>query len=194
MIQAFEMKNIPLLVDVVRPLWAPHVGDEAFMRFNVEYIIRNNLFENDLRYELNDEQGEFCASAFFARKGDTCAVQNWFESESKAFSSDLLKASEMSRTYLELMDKKTFALMNDDDIKLSLYISRKKGCGSLLLNQILPNFKERGFKNLYLWTDVECNWQWYTEHGYELICEESYEPFSDKDYDYKTFIFKKALT
>ena len=80
----FEMKNIPLVLDVVTPLWCPSLGDETFKRFNVEYIMRNNLFDNDFHYELleqNEQTGadEFCAMAFFARKGDVCRAQEWFD-------------------------------------------------------------------------------------------------------------------
>ena len=70
-IQPFEMKNIPYLLDVVVPLWSPSLGDDAFKRFNVEYIIRNNFYHNDLHYQLVEDDS-FCASAFFVRKGDVC--------------------------------------------------------------------------------------------------------------------------
>ncbi len=194
----FEMKNIPLVLDVVTPLWCPHLGDETFKRFNVEYIMRNNLFDNDLHYELlesNEQTGkeEFCAMAFFARKGDVCRAQEWFDVESKKFPADWLRASQMSRIYIELMDQKTFAMMKDDDIKLTLYVSRKKGSGSKLLNELCRRFKGQGYKNLYLWTDCECTWEWYTDHGYELVDKDVYEPFSSEDEDYMTYIFKKAL-
>lgn len=197
-IQPFEMKNIPLVLDVVTPMWCPPLGDETFKRFNVEYIMRNNLFDNDFHYELlewNEEAGadEFCAMAFFARKGDVCRAQEWFDVESKKFPSDWLVASQMSRTYIELMDQKTFDMMNQDDIKLTLYISRKKGCGSKLLNELICRFKNQGYKNLYLWTDCECNWEWYTDHGYELVAQDVYEPFSHEDEKYMTYIFRKAL-
>ena len=140
-IQPFEMKNIPLVLDVVAPMWCPPLGDETFKRFNVEYIMRNNLFDNDFHYELleqNEQTGadEFCAMAFFARKGDVCKAQEWFDVVSKKFPSDWLVASQMSRTYIELMDQKTFDMMNKDDIKLTLYVSRKKGCGSKLLRNV----------------------------------------------------------
>ena len=197
-IQPFEMKNIPHVLDVVTPLWSPSIGDEIFKRFNVEYIMRNNLFDNDLRYEIlerNEQTGqeEFCAMAFFARKGDVCRTQEWFDVESKKFPSDWLVASQMSRTYIELMDQKTFGMMNEDDIKLTLYVSRKKGSGSKLLNELISRFKEQGYKNLYLWTDCECTWEWYTDHGYELIAQDVYKPFSSEGEDYMTYIFKKAL-
>ncbi len=45
-IQPFDMNNIPLFLDVLVPLWSPPFGDAEFKRFNVEYIMRNNIFEN----------------------------------------------------------------------------------------------------------------------------------------------------
>ncbi len=191
-IECFDMKHIPLLVDEVEPLWSPSLGDRPFKRFNVEYIIRNNIFDNDLRFQLTEDEA-FCAAAFFARKGDVCSASEWFKEKSVLFPSDFLVASDMSRTYLELMDKKTFVLMNDDDIKLSLYISRKKGYGSRLLDAVCTQLKDSGYKNLFLWTDVECNWEWYVHHGYTLLNEDIYQPFSSEGYGYKTFIFQKAL-
>lgn len=187
----FEMKNIPQILDVVVPMWSPHVGDADFKRFNVEYIVRNNIFENDMRFELL--AGEFCSAAFFARKGEVCKAAEWYDVESKKFPAELCVASEMSKTYIELMDKKTQALMNDDDIQLTLYVSRKPGCGSLLLNELCARLKSSGYKNLYLWTDIECNWEWYVKKGYELMQQESYEPFCEEHEDYKTFIFRNSL-
>ena len=91
------------------------------------------------------------------------------------------------------MDEKTRAFMNDDDIQLTLYVSRKKGCGSKLLNELCEKLKAQGWKNLYLWTDCECNWQWYTDHGYELLSADVYKPFSSDNEDYLTYIFRKKL-
>lgn len=192
-IQPFEMKNIPHILDVVVPLWSPPTGDPDFKRFNVEYIIRNNYFENELHYQLVDERNQYCASAFFARKGEICKAEDWFALESKKYSEELLISSEMSRAYIEMMDKKTFEMMNQNDIKLTLYISSKKGCGSKLLNELCRGFKKQGYKKLYLWTDCECNWEWYTNHGYELVSEDVYEPFSSDDEDYMTYVFRKEL-
>ena len=203
----FNMKNLPLVVDVVLPLWAPPVGDDEFKRFNVEYIVRNNISENDYRFELIEDAGTngtgattvttapdpFLAAAFFTRKGDPCAVNRWYEKVSARFSTELRQASNMSRTYLTLMDERTLNLMNDDDIKLSLFVSRKPGAGSRILSQTCKILKAQGWKKLYLWTDCDCNWQWYTKHGFELVKEDSYEPFSSKEEAYKTYIFRKAL-
>ncbi len=196
----FNIRNLPFIVDVVEPLWSPPVGDALYKRFNVEYIVRNNIAENDYRFELVEEQGQkeeiinnLLAAAFFARKGDSSLVEEWFKANSGRFSPELLKASDMSRTYLTMMDNRTLSLMNDDDIKLSLFVSRQAGAGSEILQQTMQLLRKQGWKNLYLWTDIDCNWQWYPKHGFTLVEEASYEPFSKENEDYKTYIFKRKL-
>ena len=194
-IQPFEMKNIPLMLEVVVPMWSPPVEDMTFRRFYVEHIIRNNCFENEYRFQLLDRtNSEFCAMAFFARKSDVCKTEDWYAKESKKFPPELLRSTLLGKSYIELMDEKTRAYMTDDDIQLTLYISRKKGCGSKLLNELCDRLRNQGYKNLYLWTDCECDWQWYTDHGYELVSKDVYEPFTEQDgEDYLTYIFKKKL-
>ena len=189
----FSMQQLPLVVDVVVPLWSPPVGDAAFKRFNVEYIVRNNIAENDYRFGLTDADGTLLAAAFFARKGDTSSVDAWFARESQRFPAEWRAASGMSRTYLSLMDERTLSLMTGDDIKLSLFVSRKPGAGSRILKQTCSRLRAEGWKNLFLWTDCDCNWQWYGKHGFTLLQEDRYEPFSSEHEDYKTYIFQKEL-
>ena len=187
------MKNIPLGLDVLVPLWSPPVGDAEFKRFNVEYIVRNNIFENEYNYQLVDESGAILAAAFFARKGDENHAAEWFAKNSARFPDNLKIASGMSRTYIELMDSRTFDCMNSDDIKLSLFVSRKRGCGAMLLNAICEQLRAQGWKDLYLWTDCDCNWHWYETHGYSLVRKDLYEPFSDEHEEYWTYVFRKQL-
>lgn len=212
-IQPFDMKNIPLMLEVVVPMWSPPLEKMSFRRFYVEHIIRSNYFENEYHYQLvekavgpglheglHDElrdtssTGEFCAMAFFARKNDICKADDWFNLESKKFPQNLQRSMQKGKLYIELMDEKTRAFMKDDDIQLTLYISRKKGCGSKLLNELCDRLRAQGWKNLYLWTDCECDWEWYIDHGYELVAKDIYEPFTEQNgEDYLTYIFKKAL-
>ena len=194
-LEPFKIENLPLVVDVVAPLWFPPVGNDEFKRFNVEYIVRNNICENDYRFQLVDEnaQNEIFSAAFFARKGDFSIVEKWFSHESQRFPKEWLAASAMSKAYLTMMDKRTLEIMNDDDIKLSLFVSRKPGAGSQILEKSCEKLRAQGWKNLYLWTDCDCNWQWYIKHGFTLVQEDIYEPFSSEHEDYKTWIFKKKL-
>lgn len=195
-IQPFNLHNLSLIADEVFPCWSPQAGDDSFKRFVVEYIVRNNIFENEYRFELDAADGTLLAAAFFARKGDVCTSGTWFTEGigcAGRFSEDLKTVAGGIRTYLELMDKKTFALMDETDIKLSLFVGRKRGCGAVLFDSLWNRLKSEGWKNLYLWTDCECNWQWYGKHGFTLVAEDLYKPFCRAGTDYKTYIFKKSL-
>ncbi|MBR6216595.1 MAG: hypothetical protein IKQ84_09310 [Spirochaetaceae bacterium] len=201
-IQPFNMKNIPLLLDVLVPLWSPPVGDGTFKRFNVEYIMRNNIFENEYNFELvgsvpqektQGNEGEFLSAAFFARKGDVNKAAEWFAENSAQFPEEYKIASGMSRTYIETLDERTFSIMNSDDIKLSLFVSRKPGAGAALLDALCGRLRTEGWKNLYLWTDCDCNWRWYEKHGFTLVQKDVYEQFSGPNEPYWTYIFKRKI-
>ena len=83
--------------------------------------------------------------------------------------------------------------MNENDIKLSLFVGCKKGYGSIIFEKLWNHLKNLNYKNLYLWTDCECNWQWYLKNGFTLIEESIYEKFNDGTKKYETYIFKKKL-
>ena len=193
----FDMKNLPQVVDVVLPLWAPPSDDEDFVRLDVEFIVRNNIYQPRLSFQLADKKrspdNELLSAAFFTLKDDANTARAWLEENSRACSDSQKASLEMVKAYLEYMDKKELSFMNADDIKLSLYVSRKRGMGSALLEKLLPRLAAKGYKNLYLWTDCDCNWKWYVNHGYLLVSQEVYAPFSGPGRDYTTFVFKKPL-
>ena len=193
----FDMKNLPQVVDVVLPLWAPPSDDEAFARLDVEFIVRNNIYQPRLSFQLADKKrspdNELLSAAFFTLKDGANTARAWLEENSRACSDSQKASLEMVKAYLEYMDKKELSFMNADDIKLSLYVSRKRGMGAALLEKLLPRLTAKGYKNLYLWTDCDCNWKWYVNHGYLLVSQEVYAPFSEPGRDYTTFVFKKPL-
>ena len=193
----FDMKNLPQVVDVVLPLWAPPSDDEDFVRLDVEFIVRNNIYQPRLSFQLADKKrspdNELLSAAFFTLKDGANTARAWLEENSRACSDSQKASLEMVKAYLEYMDKKALSFMKSDDIKLSLYVSRKRGMGAALLEKLLPRLAAKGYKNLYLWTDSDCNWKWYVNHGYLLVSQEVYAPFSEPGRDYTTFVFKKPL-
>ena len=197
MLSRFDMKNLPQVVDVVLPLWAPPSDDEAFARLDVEFIVRNNIYQPRLSFQLADKmrspENELLSAAFFTLKDDANTARDWLSQNSRDCTDSQKASLEMVKAYLEYMDKKALSFMESDDIKLSLYVSRKRGMGAALLEKLLPRLAAKGYKNLYLWTDSDCNWKWYVNHGYLLVSQEVYAPFSGSGRDYTTFVFKKTL-
>lgn len=191
-LEQFDLKYIPVLVDRLVPLWSPPVDDMDFRRLYVEAIIRQNGAENDMQFQMT-ENGELCSIVFASKKGEHNSAGTWWKKTFDGLPSDFQKPLSVSRNYLSSMDEKTYSYMNDDDIKLSLFVSTKSGFGKLILDEAKILFKNRGFKNMYLWTDCDCNVDWYMKNGYTLVEEGTFDAFSRKDEEYKTYIFKISL-
>lgn len=225
----FDEKYIPSLVNRLLPLWNVPGESEDFNRRYVEMIIRTNMHINDMQFMMT-EGGDSCpvgelsscgvkspvceragktsiselkAIAFAASKSDK-SDDIWFTRLLECSSSRERTIFQTGRRYLNYMEEKTFSLMKDDDVKLCLFVSLERGWGSRILSEAVKEFKARGYKNMLLWTDCECNVQWYFDNGWELLSEEEYELFSrgtggsgektgDDRKKYMTYIFKKEI-
>lgn len=191
MLQQFDENNIPQLIERLLPLWKVDGASDDFNRLYVEMIIRTNMHKNNLQFQIT-ENNKLCAIAFGAKKKDE-SDDTWINNQLKILNDTGKISFEMGRKYLLMMEEKTFSYMTEEDIKLCLFVSLKKGYGKKILDEAIQQFKKLKYKNIYLWTDGECNVQWYFDNGYQLLQEDIYAPFSSKDFKYKTFIFKKSL-
>ena len=201
----FDLKNIPRIVDLVENMWAPPEAERSFRRFYAEYVIQSNISEYEysiqgLQENCDDLNGNpFAAAAFATKKhhsSEKKGLDKWFAaacSQEKNLTDSQIYSFKLSRTFLDLMDSRVYSLMNEDDIKLALFVSLKKGCGAPLLEVFKRELASRGYKNMYLWTDCECNYDWYFKHGFELVEKELYQPFSRPDEPYYTFVFRQKL-
>ena len=191
-IEVFDTNNIPQIVEVVKPMWSLSSWSEEFRQFDVEFIVRNNIFENEYALQLVDAEN-LLASIFAVTKHEKNNVDQWFLENSIKLTEQEKISVKMSYDYIKHMDSKVHALMEEDDIKLSLFVSCKKGFGSIVFDYLWKQLKNKGFKNMYLWTDCDCNWQWYLHHGFYLVDESIYGPFSDENIVYKTYVFRKSF-
>ncbi len=190
-LEEFNPENISQIVERVFDLWSPDYDDDNFRRTYVEMVVRHNIAANDMQFQIV-ENGKLRAITFAEKKDEENSIENWYQEQYKNLSAEQQIYFKNGREYLHMMDKKTFAYMNEDDVKLSLFVSLQPGYGKEILSQTMDFFRSRGYKNMFLWTDCECNVDWYFQHGYELVEENIYEPFSH-DEDYKTYVFKKKL-
>ena len=205
----FDEKYIPSLVNRLLPLWNVPGESEDFNRRYVEMIIRTNMHINDMQFMMMEKTAgktsisELKAIAFAAAKSDESGG-SWFFKFLEDASSRERNIFQTGRRYLNYMEEKTFSLMKKDDVKLCLFVSLARGYGSRILSEAVKEFKALGYKNMLLWTDCECNVQWYFDNGWELVNEEEYEPFSrgtggsggktgDDRKKYMTYIFKKEI-
>lgn len=188
----FAPENIRHIVDTVLPLWGVPERSERLNRICVEYIVRRNIFENDLNLQCVSKDG-FCAAAFACRPHDTSKAEQWLSALTPPLDEQEAQALALSRAYITAMDSRTLSFMSTGDIKLSLFVSHRKGAGLPLFTEFAGRLAAVGYQNLYLWTDCDCTWEWYPRHGFLLVEEGTYDAFSCEGEPYRTFIFKKEL-
>lgn len=208
-IEPFDPKYIPELVRWVSPLWSMMDWDtgtsmmdwdtgvseklpEKKQDLDVEFIVRHNIFYNEFALQLVQEK-KLQAVAFAAGKEEENHALQWLEENSETLSGRERESLQRVVEYLEHMDAKTCSFMEKDDIRLSLFASSQRGCGSLILSQLEEKLKMAGFKSLYLWTDSDCNHQWYPKHGFTLVESEVNKSFSTPEKNFMTYIFCKKL-
>ena len=208
-VEPFDSKYIPKIVDWVTPLWSMMDWDtevsmmdwdtevseklpEKKQDLDVEFIVRHNIFYNEFALQLVQGE-ELRAVAFAAGKEEENHALQWLEENSGTLSGRERESLQRVVEYLEHMDAKTCSFMEKDDIRLSLFASSQRGCGSMILQQLEERLRRAGFKAMYLWTDSDCNHQWYPKHGFTLVESEVNENFSTPEKNFMTYIFCKKL-
>lgn len=190
--EAFDFKYMPALVNRIKNLWSSPDAEENFRLIYAESVIRQDMHANNLQFQLT-ENNQLMAIACASIKNEKNSAGEWWQEQYKKLTPQQQISFNMCRDYLSMMDKKAYALMTEKDIKLDMFISVQKGWGKKLLEKAIAHYKKSGFENLFLWTDCECNVDWYFYNNYELVNQDVYEPFSHGDDEYKTYIFKKSL-
>ena len=186
MLEQFEEQNMPLLVDRVFPMWKVDCKGDSFNRLYVEMIIRTNMHENKMQFQMSgkaDGSGRNLKAVCFGAKINDTRNDKWYKKTLESLSYEERAILENGRRYLIRMD-----------VKLCLFISLEKGWGTTILREAQKYFVEAGFKNLYLWTDGECNVDWYFKNGFELVLEEEYSKFSLPGKPYLTYVFREKLS
>ena len=158
-----------------------------------ECIVRHNYTDHDLAFKIADG-GEVKGIIFGSRK-ETVAVDlsDWVKEQVKTLSPQQKELLERLNSYMDEADRATLAAMTDEDVKLSLFISRQKGCGRELLRTLMQAFRTQGFQRMFLWTDTSCDHDYYPAHGFTLAAEYRDRHYSTDEADYMTYIYYKPI-
>ena len=81
--------------------------------------------------------------------------------------------------------------MSEDDLMMGLFISTQKGGGKMLLSKLKKTAINNGIKNIYLWTDTTCDFDYYQKNNFTLVKEFECIVNNQK---INTLIFNKPLS
>ena len=108
-ISTFNFKNIPQIVSLVQPMWTDPSMRKSYARYYAELILRSNIFENDFRLQLENENN-FCSAAFGTVKGEKNFARDWLNSiiQKENFSQEEILWFKRCLNYIENNDKKLY--------------------------------------------------------------------------------------
>ncbi len=152
--------------------------------FTLKYYYLNKTFS----FALDDDglKGLVFASS---KTDKNSSVEN-FKTEIQTLSdNDKITALNLL-DYLENTGKEVKLVMNEYDLMMGLFISTQKGGGKMLLSKLVETAKENGIKNIYLWTDTACDYDYYQKNKFMLV-KEIENQVNDKKIN--TLIFKKEI-
>lgn len=152
--------------------------------FTLKYYYLNKTFS----FALDDDglKGLVFASS---KTDKNSSVEN-FKTEIQTLSdNDKITALNLL-DYLENTGKEVKLVMNEYDLMMGLFISTQKGGGKMLLSKLVETAKENGIKNIYLWTDTACDYDYYQKNKFTLV-KEIENQVNDKKIN--TLIFKKEI-
>ncbi|MBE6368502.1 MAG: hypothetical protein E7052_11475 [Lentisphaerae bacterium] len=84
----------------------------------------------------------------------------------------------------------TFKLENE--AVLLFFASIQPGCGRLLMENFTRLARQNDLDSMLLWTDNTCNYQYYFDHGFQLLHRQTAEP-GLLDMDLETLIFRRKF-
>lgn len=186
-------EDLDALVHLASDFWGRFYNgfDEAFVQVVSECLVRDALTDEDLALKVTQD-GEVKGMLLATRKGHVARLDEWAAARSATMTAEEKKWFDLLLGYMKEADDKTFALMDEDDVKLSLFVSAQKGGGKLLLEGLARIFREKRMKRMFLWTDDSCTHQYYPAHGFQLAASYADPRYSMLEEPYYTYIYWKG--
>ena len=152
--------------------------------FTLKYYYLNNKFS----FALDDEglKGLIFASL---KTDKNNSVEN-FKTEIQTLSDNDKVTALNLLDYVETTGKEVKSVMNEDDLMMGLFISTQKGGGKMLLSKLFETAQENSIKNIYLWTDTTCDYDYYQKNKFTCVKEIESHVNNKK---INTLIFKTEL-
>ena len=129
----------------------------------VRYYFRSSEFSYKMVDEDNSTQGFLLAAPLTARDNS----QGWLLEQLQDFRLDEQDLVYNYLRYLSYNGQQVRKLAQADDLLLCLFLSRKPGVGSKLLENVEEVARNHNIKNMHLWADATCDYSYYHRRGYK---------------------------
>lgn len=169
MIKNFNSNDIQEASKIAHLTWGDFYTNESRELQKLIYDFMVKYYDLNRKYSFSYIENGYKGFILAAEKEDK---NNCFE-EFKACIQTLNEKEQKTAldlyNYLETCGKLVKDIMSHDDIMLGLFVSIQKGVGKQLLNQLATTCIENDKKNIYLWSDTTCDYNWYMKNGFSEV-------------------------
>lgn len=192
-LQPFTSLDIPTASYLTKLTWGEEMSldNEALKNVLYEAMVRYYFRSTEYSFKLTDagELQGFLLAAPLALRDNS---QGWLQQALAPFTSSEQDLVYNYLRYLSYNGQRVRALAQEDALLLCLFLSRKAGAGSRLLQKVEAVAQEQGVTSLYLWADATCDYAYYRRRGYSEAAH-----FQNKILpalgEQETWIYKKNL-
>lgn len=185
--------DLEAAIEMAKSIWGSECygTSDAFTYRYFHYLVGSNYINPDLSFKIVD--GETLLGVLFAGKKHEKGDKSYLSEDIKTFTPKERDIILSLDAYMTDMDNQTLAEMNEDDVKISFYMSVRKGCGKALMQHAMKVFKEMGLKEACLWTDTTCDHSYYANRGFVKVAESRSEVYSTEESDYISYVYKRKV-
>lgn len=169
-VRHFEDKDIKEAGRLAYEYWSGELPDngEAIKRVIYEYMVRYYDRNRNFSFSITDD-GELKGFILAFQKNDYTNCMDWLSSEMVKFSIPEQKLALDYDSYYQYNGTKTKEFIEINDMIVGLFVSNQRGYGKKLLTKLLDTCKQKNIQNLYLWTDMSCNYNYYYCNNFEEV-------------------------
>lgn len=189
-IRYFEDSDIVEASRLAKLTWGDFYTNESPKLQNFIYSFMVEYYDLNRKYSLSIIDKELKGFLLAYTQNDKYIAANFEDKVQLLANKNEQQTAIELFNYLETCGNSLKNIMGNNDIILGLFISIKKGCGKMLLSKFVEICKERAVKNIYLWTDTTCNYQYYKKNNF-ILCREIETDLNNRTI--KTLIYKKEV-
>ena len=168
-IERFTYNDIEEATRLTLLTWGEEMAlaNEKLKAVLYEAMVRYYFRSSEFSYKMVDEdgpmQGFLLAAPLTARDNS----QGWLLEQLQDFRLDERDLVYNYLRYLNYNGQQVRKLAQADDLLLCLFLSRKPGVGSKLLENVEEVARNHNIKNMHLWADATCDYSYYRRRGYK---------------------------
>lgn len=168
-IERFTLNDIAEATCLTQLTWGEEMAlantqlKEVLYEAMVRYYFRSSEFSYKIVDEDGTMQGFLLATPLTARDSS----QKWLQEHVQSFAAVEQDLVYNYLRYLSYNGQQVRKLAQAEDLLLCLFLSRKPGVGSKLLENVEDVARAHSIKRMHLWADATCDYSYYRRRGYK---------------------------